>query len=100
MARREPPPPSENVTWHEALLIIWVVFQTLAVPLTFMLGTVGLLAWFMLALFSNVWMALFPVGIGALGIGWFVRRDQQAAAKLIAERDGLPVRGGPRRPGL
>lgn len=100
MARRDPPPQSENASWSETLLIIWVVLQTLAAPLAFMLGTVGLLAWFMLALFSNPWMALIPVGIGGLVIAWFVRRDQQAAAKLIAERDGLPVPGGPRRPGL
>ncbi len=99
MARREPPPQSENASWSETLLIIWIVFQTLAVPLGFMMGTIGLLVWIMLALFSNPWMALIPVGIGGLVIAWFVQRDRQAAAKLIAERDGLTV-PGPRRPGL
>lgn len=100
MARRDPPPQSDNASWGETLMIIVIVFQTLAVPLAFMLGTVGLLVWIMFALFSNPWMALIPVGIGGLVIAWFVRRDRQAAAKLIAERDGLPIPGGPRRPGL
>lgn len=100
MARRGLPPQPENVTWRETLLIIWIVLQTLAVPLAFMLGTIGLLTWFMLALFSDIWTALIPLGFGGLMIAWFVRRDRQAAAKLIAERDGLTGPGAPRRPGL
>ncbi len=102
MARRDPPPQSENASWSETLLIMWVVFQTLAVPLAFLMGSVGLLMWFVLALFSNVWMALVPLAIGGLVIGWFVRRDRQAARIMEAERDGLggPRPPGPRRPGL
>ena len=99
MARRDPSP-IENASWRETLLIIWIVFQTLAGPLFFMLGTIGLMAWFFLAIFSNAWLALIPVAIGSGVIYLFVRKDHQAAAKLIAERDGLAGPGGPRRPGL
>lgn len=104
MARRAPSSsPIENASWRETLLIVLVVFQTLAGPLTFMLGTVGLLAWFMLALFSNVFMALIPVALGGAVIWWFVRKDRQAARILEDERDGITgprAPGAPRRPGL
>lgn len=89
-----------NATWRETLLIMWIVFQTLAVPLAFMLGTIGLLVWFFYALISNVWFSLIPVAIGSGVIWLFVRKDRKAAAKLIAERDGLTGPGAPRRPGL
>jgi len=88
-----------DASWRETLLIIWIVLQTLAIPLVFIMGAMGLMVWFMFALFSNVWTALVPVSIGGLVIAWFVRRDRQAAAKLIAERDGLAP-PAPRRPGL
>lgn len=103
MARRDSSSPIENASWRETLLIIFVVFQTLAGPLLFMLGTIGLLAWFFLAMFSNVWLALIPVAIGGGVIYWFVRKDQQAARKLEDERDGITgprAPGAPRRPGL
>ncbi len=103
MARRDSSSPIENASWRETLLIIFVVFQTLAGPLLFMLGTIGLLAWFFLAMFSNVWLALIPVAIGGGVIYWFVRKDQQAALKLEDERDGITgprAPGAPRRPGL
>lgn len=80
-------------------MIIWVVFQTLGGPLLFIGGVLGLLLWFVLALFAGSWTALIPVAIAVLAIAWAVRRDRQAAAKLIAERDGIAPRG-PRRPGL
>lgn len=99
MARREPPPEFENASWRETLQIIGIVFQTLAVPLVFMAGTLLLLVWILLALLSNVWTVIFPLGIIGLMILWFVRRDRQEAAKLIAERDGMAA-PGPRRPGL
>lgn len=103
MARDPSSSPIENASWRETLLIIWIVFQTLAAPLLFMLGTVGFLTWFVMALFSNVWLALIPLALGGVIITWFVRKDRRAIAKLEAERDG---RGGtrapnaPRRPGL
>lgn len=99
MARRDPSPEFENASWRETLEIIWIVFQTLAMPLAFMAGTLGLLVWILLALLSNVWTVIFPLGIIGLVILWFVRRDRREAAKLIAERDGLAP-PGPRRPGL
>lgn len=99
MTRRGSSPEFENASWRETLEIIGIVFQTLAWPLAFMAGTLLLLVWTFLALLSNPWMALFPIGIIALIIAWFVRRDRRDAAKLIAERDGLDA-PGPRRPGL
>jgi Flp pilus assembly protein TadB len=90
----------ENASWQETLLIIWIVFQTLAIPLGFMLGTMGLLVWFFMAIFSNPWTALVPVALGSFVIWLFIRKDREAAAKLITERDGLTGPGAPRRPGL
>ena len=100
MARDPSDAPVENASWRETFLIIVIVSQTLAWPLAFMFGTIGLLVWILLALFSNPWLALIPVSIGGAVIWWFVRKDQQSAAKLIAERDGLTGPGAPRRPGL
>ncbi len=97
MPRNDDP---DNASWGETFMIMWLVVQTLTPPLAFILGFSGLFIWIILALLSNPPMALIPVALTGLAIAWFARRGRKEAAKLIAERDGLPIPGGPRRPGL
>jgi hypothetical protein len=63
-----PPPEDKPGGWKETFLIIWAVFQVLALPLGILLG--GLLGLFLLFwLFTiSAWLGLGLIGLGLLAL--------------------------------
>lgn len=86
----EPPKHDPGGTWGEAFLITKIVFQVLAGPLALLLGTLALLVLTLMALFSYPPLALIPVGIIGVGVGFIVRRDRRMQAEALADLERRP----------